>query len=115
MKEATLALARITVRVATTERQDTTPGSTNLSMSASSGSGNGTLTRIVNAAGGVGAGSSGAGYEDIGLVYEESVVATWNLRRAKDWGEVRGVFTPAEDNRRKTTVRSKTECVSLLP
>ncbi len=111
-KEATLALARITVRVATTERQDTTPGSTNLSISASSGSGGGTLTRIVNAAGGIGAGLSGAGSEDSSLVYEESVVATWNLRRARDWGEVKGVFTSVEDNRRKATVRSKTECVS---
>lgn len=112
-KEATLALARITVRVATTERQDTTPASTNLSVSASSGSGSGALTRIVNAAGGIGAGLGGAGFEDNGLVYEESVVATWNLRRAKDWGEVKGVFTPVEDNRRKVTVRSKTECVSF--
>ena len=112
-KEATLALARITVRVATTERQDTTPGSTNLSMSASSGSGGGTLTRVVNAAGGIGVGLSGTGYEDSGLVYEEIIVATWNLRRSKDWGEVKGVFTPMEDNRRKVTVRSKTECVSF--
>ena len=112
-KEATLALARITVRVATTERQDTTPGSTNLSISASSGSGGGTLTRIVNAAGGIGAGLSGTGSDDSGLVYEESIVATWSLRRAKDWGEVKGVFTPVEDNRRKATVRSKTECVSF--
>jgi len=112
-KEATLALARVNVRVATTERQDATPGSTNLSISASSGSGSGALTRLANAAGGVGAGLSGVGYEDSGLVYEESVVAMWNLRRAKDWGEVTGVFTPAEDNRRKTTVRLKTECVTL--
>jgi hypothetical protein len=112
-KDATLALARITVRVATAERQDTTPGSTNLSISASSGSGSGTLTRIVNAAGGIGAGLSGAGYEESGLVYEESIVATWSLRRAKDWVEVKGAFTPMEDNRRKATVRSKTEYVSF--
>jgi len=113
-KEATLALTRITVRVATTERQDTTPGSTNLSISASSGSGSGTLTRIVNAAGGIGVGISGAGYEDTGLLYEENVVATWNLRRAKDWGEVKGVFPPMEDNRRKAIVRSKTEYVFFI-
>ena len=112
-KEATLALARITIRVTSTERQDATPASTNLSVSASSGSGSGTLARIVNAAGGVGAGLSGAGYEESGLAYEESVVATWNLRRAKDWGEVKGILTPAEGNRKKTIVRSKTEYVSF--
>ena len=107
-KEATLALARITIRVTSTDRQDATPASTNLSVSASSGSGSGTIARIVNAAGGV-----STGYEDSGLVYEDSVVATWNLRRAKDWGEFRGIFTPAEGNRKKPTVRPKTECVFL--
>jgi len=101
-----LSLSRITVRVTSIERQDATPGSTNLSVSASSGSGSATLARIVNAAG-----SSGAVYEESVLVYEESVVATWNLRRAKDWGEVKGAFTPTEGNRSKATVRSKTECV----
>jgi hypothetical protein len=110
-KDATLALARTTVRVASTERQDATPGSTNLSMSASSGSGSGTLGRIMSAAGGVGASLSGAAPEDSGLVYEETVIATWSLRRAKDWGEVKGVFTPAEGNKRKAAIRLKTEYV----
>jgi hypothetical protein len=112
-KESTLALARITIRINSTERQDATPGSTNLSVSASSGSGSGTHARIVSATGGAGAGLSSTGYEDSGLVYEESIVATWNLRRGKDWGEVKSVFTPAEGNRRKTAPRPKTECVSF--
>lgn len=111
-KEATLALARITIRVTSTEKQDATPASTNLSVSASSGSGSGTVARIINAAG-VGAGLSGTGYEESGLVYEESVVATWNLRRARDWGEVRGIFTLTEGNRKRTIVKSKTECASF--
>ena len=69
-------------------------------MYASSGSGGGTLTRIVNVAGGIDVGLSGAGHEDSGVVYEESIVATWNLRCLKDWGEVKGVFKPMKDNKR---------------
>ena len=67
----------------------------------------------MNAAGGISVGLSSTGYEDRGLVYEESIAATWNLRRSKDWGEIKGVFAPMEDNRRKVTIRSKTECVSF--
>ena len=61
-----LAPAGTTVRVAGTDRQDSTLGPTHLGVSALSGSGSETIARIVSAAGGVGVGMSGAGQKTVG-------------------------------------------------